>query len=454
MVWIKELPYFSNSEIYAHLLHQLPYFIWLDSGGHERGRYDILVADPYQTIVTWGKCTEIKSLRHLQQTTIDPFTVLENALRVHAHEKTHLPFSGGAVGYWGYDLAWQLENLPPRYKKNMAWPEMAMGLYDWAIVVDHQQQQTVFASQQVHFSPEKIQAIYQQLQLHLNAVPPPSFPLQLQENLRSVLNKDNYNLAIRKIKNYIREGDCYQVNFADCFSARAIGDAYSSYLSLRQQSPAPFGAFLRLPWGDILSNSPEQFLQINTKRQVHTYPIKGTRPRHSDAKQDMMLAQELLHSEKDRAENIMIVDLLRNDLSKTCQHVKVPVLCEWHSFATVHHLISEISAELKPNQSALSAFKHCFPGGSITGAPKIRAMQIIEALESYRRGIYCGSIGYVGFDGQLNSNIAIRTACYQAGIWLSWAGGGIVADSSPEQEYEEIRVKMAVWSRLFGISID
>jgi para-aminobenzoate synthetase component I len=454
VVWIKKLPYFSNSQIYAHLLHHLPWFIWLDSGGSQQGRYDILVADPYQTIVTWGECTEIQSLGNIQQTYIDPFTVLEQALNINVYQKTDLPFSGGAIGYWGYDLAWRLENLPVRYKKNMAWPDMAMGLYDWAIVVDHQLQETVFVGQAIYHSIEKIQAIYQQLQYRLNTYSSPSFPLQLQDTLRSVLSRDDYYSAIQKIKNYIREGDCYQVNFAHRFSAIATGDAYSSYLQLRQQSPAPFGAFLRLPWGDILSNSPEQFLHINVKRQVNTYPIKGTRPRHVNTELDLILAQELLRSEKDRAENVMIVDLLRNDLSKTCDQIKVPILCELHHFATVHHLISEISAELKPNQSALSVFKHCFPGGSITGAPKIRAMQIIEVLESHRRGVYCGSIGYVGFDGQLNSNIAIRTACYQAGTLVLWAGGGIVADSLPEQEYEETYVKMAAWSRLFGVKVD
>jgi para-aminobenzoate synthetase component I len=448
MVWIKELPYFVNSRIYADFLRQLRWFIWLDSGEHKQGRYDILVADPYQTIVTWGESTEIKSLGHLEQTKADPFDLLEEALSLFFYEKIDLPFSGGAVGYWGYDLAWRLENLPMRYKKNITWPDMAIGLYDWAVVVDHHEQRTVFIAQGIRV--EKIKTIYTQLRDALTFNYSDYFPLQLREPLRSVLSRNAYDAAIKQIKNYIHEGDCYQVNFAHRFFAAAVGDAYGSYLQLRQQSPAPFGAFLRLPWGDILSNSPEQFLQIDSNRQVKTYPIKGTRPRHADSDIDLMFAEELLHSEKDHAENVMIVDLLRNDLSKTCEKVNVSKLCELHHFATVHHLISEINGQLRPNQSALLAFKGCFPGGSITGAPKIRAMQIIEALESHRRGIYCGSIGYVGFDGQLNSNISIRTAYYQAGELVLWAGGGIVADSIPEQEYQETWVKIAAWSRLFG----
>jgi len=244
-------------------------------------------------------------------------------------------------------------------------------------------------------------------------------------------------------KHYIAEGDCYQVNLAQRFSAKAHGDGWVAYQKLREISPAPFMAYMNFGDLQVLSGSPERFLQL-TDKHVETRPIKGTRPRSDDVLQDQSYAQELQQSIKDKAENLMIVDLLRNDISKNCEigSVKADKLFQLQSFANVHHLVSIITGKLKQGKTAIDLLRGCFPGGSITGAPKLRAMQIIEELEPHRRGVYCGAIGYIGFDGNMDTNITIRTAVYATdahgeGEISFYAGGGIVADSILEKEYDE-----------------
>ncbi len=246
----------------------------------------------------------------------------------------------------------------------------------------------------------------------------------------------SYESAFDRIKRYIVEGDCYQVNLAQRFSAPATGDAWQAYLQLRKISPAPFMAYMNLPHLQVLSASPERFLQV-VGDHVETRPIKGTRPRADDAAQDAENAKELQASLKDRAENLMIVDLLRNDISKSCTHVRADRLFALESFANVHHLVSTVTGKLAPNMTAMDLLRGCFPGGSITGAPKLRAMQIIEELEPNRRGLYCGAIGYIGFDGNMDTNITIRTAIYNNNEIRFYAGGGIVADSEMQKEYRE-----------------
>ncbi|MEJ2406661.1 MAG: aminodeoxychorismate synthase component I, partial [Candidatus Thiodiazotropha sp.] len=242
----------------------------------------------------------------------------------------------------------------------------------------------------------------------------------------------------KKIKQYILDGDCYQVNFAQRFSVAAEGDPWQAYKELRQLNAAPFSAYLNTPYCQVMCSSPERFLELRNGC-VETKPIKGTAPRGGDPIEDMMLADELKNSTKDQAENLMIVDLLRNDLGKVCANgsVEVPELFKLESFARVHHLVSKVSGRLAEGEDALSLLRACFPGGSITGAPKLRAMEIIEELEPHRRGPYCGSIGYVSFSGDMDSNIAIRTMVHSEGITRLSAGGGIVADSDPDTEYRE-----------------
>jgi para-aminobenzoate synthetase component 1 len=271
----------------------------------------------------------------------------------------------------------------------------------------------------------------------------------VQGRVSSNFTRHSYECAYAQVQSYLQAGDCYQINLAQRFSAKATGDAFSAYLQLRQLSPAPYSAFLNLPDVQILCASPERFLNVQNGT-VETKPIKGTRPRSSDNATDQQLADELALHPKDRAENLMIVDLLRNDLSKSCipGSVRVPKLFEVESYANVHHLVSTIQCRLDVDRDALDVLRDCFPGGSITGAPKHRAMQIIEQLEPNRRGVYCGAIGYIGFDGNMDTNIVIRTLVYSGGEIRCWAGGGIVADSEAAAEYQETLDKASAMLKL------
>jgi para-aminobenzoate synthetase component I len=253
-----------------------------------------------------------------------------------------------------------------------------------------------------------------------------------------------YLEALARIRDYLIAGDCYQVNLAQRFAAPAAGDPWTAYRRLRVLNAAPFGAYLQTPDAHLLCSSPERFLWVRDGR-VETRPIKGTRPRATDPDEDARLAESLRLSPKDRAENLMIVDLLRNDLGRVCAtgSLQVPGLFEIERFARVHHLVSTVTGRLAAGRTALDLLRAAFPGGSITGAPKRRAMEIIEELEPHRRGVYCGAIGYLGFDGAMDTNIAIRTLIHSDGVVRCWAGGGIVADSDPESEYRETYDKAA-----------
>jgi para-aminobenzoate synthetase component 1 len=252
----------------------------------------------------------------------------------------------------------------------------------------------------------------------------------------------HYAAAFSQVQAHLQAGDCYQVNLAQCFTAQLQGGAWPLVSALRALSPAPFAAYLNLPAGEILSASPERFLQVQGQT-VRTEPIKGTQPRGATPAEDQRRADDLCHSEKDRAENVMIVDLLRNDLAKVCMpgSVVVEALCELQRFAQVQHLVSRVRGQLRIGLDALDALRAALPGGSVTGAPKRRALEIIDALEPARRGVYCGSIAYLSFAGQLDSNIAIRTLTCRQGELRFWAGGGIVADSTAEAEYQESYAK-------------
>ncbi len=446
---LTELPYQPDSARLFEAIADLPWAVFLDSGRHHpaQSRYDILSAQPYVRLVTRGALTEIYS-DGIELSREDPFALLKRALAIDPACGGPLPFSGGAIGYFGYDLARRLERLPSTAEDAERLPEMAIGLYDWAVVVDHVERRSWLAGQ--GRDPEtdiKWDSLVERF-----STPPPEklrAPFQIHSPVASNLTHDDYARAFRKIRGYIHDGDCYQVNLAQRFSATASGDPWLAYQRLRIINPAPFSAYLSTPYARILSASPERFLKVEGGR-VETRPIKGTRPRAGHARLDAELIEALIASEKDRAENLMIVDLLRNDLSKNCAlgTVKVPKLFDAESFATVHHLVSTVTGELRPDRDALDLLRGCFPGGSITGAPKLRAMQIIEELEPHRRGVYCGAIGYIGCDGNMDVNIAIRTLVYSQGAIRFWAGGGIVSDSRLEDEYQETFDKAAAMLKL------
>ena len=443
---IEALPYTEDSAALFVPWAERRWAVFLDSGfPHSRqGRYDIIAADPCITLVTRGNHTEIREGETVRLSPDDPFRLVRQALGETGTGIDGLPFCGGAIGYFGYDLARRLEKLPALAADAENLPEMAVGIYDWALVVDHLERRSFLVSQgrdpeTASRWPHLVQAFSQ-----IQTIGWPRAGFRVDGEAASNLSHATYLQAFRRIQHYIREGDCYQVNLAQRFSARCQGSPWVAYETLRHINPAPFSAFLNYPEVQILSSSPERFLKCAAGR-VETKPIKGTRPRSPNPEEDMYSNQALRESLKDRAENLMIVDLLRNDIGKNCVpgSVHVPELFAVESYATVHHLVSTVRGQLSPQHHALDLLRDCFPGGSITGAPKIRAMEIIEELEPNRRGVYCGSIGYIGFDGTMDSNIAIRTLVHSGGQIRFWAGGGIVADSEPESEYQECYHKAA-----------
>ncbi|MBT2971806.1 MAG: aminodeoxychorismate synthase component I [Candidatus Thiodiazotropha sp. (ex Ctena orbiculata)] len=434
-----DFPYREDSaQLFEALAHQ-PWAAFLDSGRphSEQGRYDIISADPDCVLVTRGEQTRIQRRDGtVALSTDDPFQLLREALGPIVDGIDGIPFCGGAIGYFGYDLGRRLERLPSLAEDMEQLPDMAVGIHDWSLVVDHQERRSRLVGQ----NPARLERYRRRLlraaeQTGKNR---PAADYRVLGEVCSNMTREEYLASIARIKRYILDGDCYQVNFAQRFSAAAEGDPWHAYSLLRQLNAAPFAAYMNTPYCQVLSTSPERFLEVRDGL-VETKPIKGTAPRGEDPIEDMMLAEMLKNSPKDQAENLMIVDLLRNDLGKVCAtgSVEVPELFKLESYARVHHLVSKVQGTLAPGKDALSLMRACFPGGSITGAPKLRSMEIIEELEPHRRGVYCGSIGYIGFNGDMDSNIAIRTLVHSDGITRLWAGGGIVADSDPEAEYRE-----------------
>ena len=444
-----ELPYRVDSAALFETVADLPWAVFLDSGGHHltQSRYDIIAAEPHTTLVTRGKLTEIRS-DAIELSREDPLVLLRQYLEIDPATACDLPFTGGALGYFSYDLGRRFERLPALTEDAEKMPEMAVGIYDWAVIVDHLDKRSWLVGQgrcvDTHARWRELVARFSTQPVERARV-----PFRITAPLASNLSRERYAAAFRRVLDYINAGDCYQINLAQRFAAPAAGDPWLAYQALRVINPAPYAAYLNTPYGQVLSASPERFLKLEHRR-VETKPIKGTRPRAGHPRVDAELATALKASEKDRAENVMIVDLLRNDLSKNCEpgSVKVPRLFEVESFATVHHLVSTVTGTLRQGRDALDLLRGCFPGGSITGAPKLRAMQIIEEIEPHRRGIYCGAIGYIGGDGNMDLNIAIRTLVYAGGTIRFWAGGGIVADSRLEDEYQETFDKAAAMLKL------
>jgi para-aminobenzoate synthetase component I len=457
-----EIPYCASAlALYAPVAGE-PWSMLLDSGAqpaHPMARFDIVVAEPVTTLVTRGAITAIERYGALGEALTldlaqgDPLALARRELAragVGAGPTSlELPFAGGAVGYFSYDLARRFERrLPALAEDDRQWPEMALGIYRWAAITDHQARRSALvvaaAASMSDDELARLRALFGTPQpAPLDAVW--SAPVRLSA-MHSNLSEQAYRRSFERIARYIDQGDVYQVNLAQRFSAQFDGNAFALYAHLRERSTAPCGGCLELPFGSVLSVSPERFLRLRDGR-IETRPIKGTRARQADPVADAAAAAELAASAKDRAENVMIVDLLRNDIGRCSRigSVQVPQLCAVESFAQVHHLVSTVVGELAGDCDAFDLLRACFPGGSITGAPKLRAMQIIEELEPQRRGVYCGAIGYVGFDGAMDLNIAIRTATVRGQQVDYWAGGGIVADSQVELEYAESLAKAAVF---------
>ena len=426
--WIeKPLPYRLDSSYWFEKIRHLPWPVLLGSGNpaDEKG-CDIVTADPVATVTTRLGSSKVRHKHRSFVSNEDPFDTLQQLLEEESPDS--LPkgwegFIGGALGYFAYDLGRCIESLPQQAARDIDLPEMRVGIYHWLIVTDHRIGHTV-----VRFSPGCSDEERQRVLRYLAVTATQSSDIfRLTSSLDCNFNELAYADAISKLLHYIRAGDCYQANLAQRFSAGYEGDPWSLFQRLDRQMKAPYSAYLEFEGDRVVCLSPERFLTV-TNGQVITQPIKGTRPRGCNAEEDRRLADELIHSEKDRAENLMIVDLLRHDLGKSCitGSVGVPSLFQLHSYANVHHLVSTVTGTLAPDRRPLDLLKGCFPGGSISGAPKIRAMQIIDELEPQQRSVYSGSIGYIGFNGDMDTNIAIRTLLCHNDRVHCWGGGGIV----------------------------
>ena len=431
------LPYQPDPAAYFARLRQAPGAILLDSArpGAERGRFDLLSAWP---------------LLHLQAQPEEDGRAFLARLRGGLAQLGHadlpsgvqLPFAGGLIGYLSYDFGRRLEHLPSLAVDDLGLPDAQLGLYAWALISDH-----LLGTSQLVFHPSLAGAERDRLISLFEADQQcETGNFQLLAPMTGDLRPEQYQAAFDQVQRYIQAGDCYQINLTQRFRAPCQGDPWRAYQALRQACPTPFSGYQQLTDGSaLLSFSPERFIRVS-QGQVETRPIKGTRPRASDPAEDQRNAEELLHSPKDRSENLMIVDLLRNDLGRTCEigSVKVPELFSLESYPNVHHLVSSITGQLASDKDALDLIADSFPGGSITGAPKIRAMQIIDELEPARRALYCGSLLYVDVRGEMDSSIAIRSLLVKDGQVSCWGGGAVVADSEWQAEYEESIAKVRV----------
>ncbi|WP_435016875.1 aminodeoxychorismate synthase component I [Tundrisphaera sp. TA3] len=410
------------------------------------GRWSILAARPRMEFVSSDGSSYWWESRNITiQKQSDPLPALAYLLdrfrladSRDATDEEGPPFQGGMIGFLGYDLATRLERLPRRMGRDSGIPEIRFGLYDTFVVVDHQTQASELWAVNLLDEPrEKVAARADRWKADLAALPLPRGLTQLSTP-RPIMSRSDYLAAARKALDYIEAGDVYQINLSQRFQAEGPVDALDLYLHLKRASPAPFAAFFGWNGSAVVGASPETFYKTQGDRIV-TRPIKGTRPRSADPDEDRRLERELEESIKDRAELTMIVDLERNDLGRVCRfgsvRVSEPVAVE--SFEQVHHLVGTVEGRLRPDVGPIDVVRAMFPGGSITGAPKIRAMEIIDELETHRRGVYTGAMGYWSRGGTSEFNIAIRTMTVEGNRVTYQVGGGIVADSTPEAEYAE-----------------
>ena len=471
MPWIEELTPSPDALACGEQLEGLPFRLLLDSAALSTrlGRYTFLTADPVKVVRSHGTHVEVIDCVSGQHEIADedPLAIVRRLMAPHACARVAdvPPFQGGVAGYLGYDWGLTLERLPEPRFDDLALPDTVLCMYDWVLAWDHATSRAwIISTGMPETAPEarakrarERAAIVRGWVSGDSRVPskvpgpknrtrptPPAYPVEggwwpSTLDLRSSFTRSGYLDAVARVREYVFAGDIFQANLSQRFEAPLNEPPWAFYRRLRARNAAPFAAYMEFPEATIVSASPERFLRVDANGHVETRPIKGTRPRGVSPEHDAALGQALAESAKDRAENLMIVDLMRNDLSRVCapHSVRVSELFSLEHYATVHHLVSTIVGDLEPGKDALHLLRAAFPGGSITGAPKLRAMEIIAELEPSRRGVYCGSIGYWSVTGDLDTNIAIRTALVKKDRVYFSAGGGIVADSDPEQEYLE-----------------
>lgn len=455
---VRELPWIEPVKA-LRCLAQRPQLTFLDSvAEHELlGRYSYLACEPFGSYLV----ADGQSSWNGEALPGDPWTVLRNLLARYrqAHRPDLPPFQGGAAGFLAYDLNRTLERLPAPSNLGLRLPQSILHFYDVVVSFDHRdhrcwivstgwpEQDAARRTDRACRRADEFAALLARPKLPRIIIPSTAGPWD------SNFSREGFIAAVRRVVELILAGEIFQANIAQCFTAKvsSLFDPLTFYCQLRSLNPAPFAALLRYDKLTVASSSPERFLKLNG-RQVETRPIKGTIARCADSEEDWRRAEILLASEKDRAENIMIVDLLRNDLSRVCtdSSVEVTALCNLESYASVHHLVSVVRGALAADQDAVSLLRACFPGGSVTGAPKVRAMEIIADIEGVAREVYCGAIGFIGFNGHMDTNIAIRTVTIDDGLARFHAGGGITAMSTPEGEYAETLAKAQRLFEAFG----
>jgi len=446
----------SSIDIFQSIkTYPFPFFLDSQMDPAKLGRFSFIGKDPFLVLKSKGDFIQLIEDDRIENITGNPFNVIKDIIARFPVDTKELPFPfmGGGVGYFSYDLKHHIEKLPRKAMDDIKLPDCMLGFYDSIIVIDHLFNKKYIISTGFPEKDEIRRQTRAKKRLELlrshceeaagrrsNLKPEIASVAALPRNdsLKSNFKKEKYIEAIKRAKEYIASGDTYQINLSQRFTSRTPCDPYDLYLRLRDINPAPFAAFLDFGDFQLISASPERFLCLRDKT-IHTRPIKGTRPRGNNSLEDGMLARELITSVKDRAEHLMIVDLERNDLGRVCRFgsVRPTEFTILEKYATVFHLVSTISGHLKKNVDAVDCLLNCFPGGSITGAPKIRSMEIIDELEPTQRSIYTGSIGYISFNGNMDTSIVIRTILVKGKKLYFQVGGGIVADSDPEAEYQE-----------------
>ncbi len=441
----QSLPYKEDVSSFFVWLNQYPFAVWLDSNAlRTDGRYDILSATPSMRIQ--AKDNDTLVIKNNTQSIIkqNPLDYLEQKIKVFSTEYD-VPFTVGAIGFVSYDYGLDLHSIQHSNIKACTLPQLEFGLYDWSIVIDHAEKKA-----HLFFLKDSVSAAFIEKIIHTWSKDSVTTcaPFYLTTPFTSMMTRGVYKRAFQQIKEHLYSGNCYQVNLTHTFKAGFKGSTLSAYLALRAINPMPYAGFLNFKGGEILSFSPELFFKAN-QQHVETQPIKGTAKVLDEPSLDTKQQEALKNCPKNKAENLMIVDLLRNDLSKVCKphHVKVGYFCKLHTFRGVHHLVSTITGELLSKETHMSLFKALFPGGSITGAPKKAAMEIIDELEVNRRHVYCGAIGYFSSNNKSQFNIAIRTMIAEQSQIFCAAGGGIVLDSDENEEYQESLDKIAVITR-------
>lgn len=435
------IPYKKNIAI--NIFKKISHKMWsmlLHSGKsyHKYNRFDIIVSDPSITLITKNNITKIKSKNRNITSTRNPFDLVKEEIKninINYAFNNDIPFQGGALGIWGYDLIRYIEKIPKISENKLYCPDMAIGIYLWSLIVDHKKEIVTLISN------KDIKKRYKWLKKHEKIK---SDNFQILKSWKSNMTKEEYYYKFEKIQKHLKNGNCYQVNLSQRFQNKYIGNEFDAFLTLNKQNKAPFSSFIRLEKNCIISLSPERFISLK-KHNIQTRPIKGSIKRIKNHNEDKKQIKLLKSSKKNLAENIMIVDLMRNDIGKIAipGSIKVSKLCSVESFKSIHHMVSSIIGKLPKKYHALDLLKTCFPGGSITGAPKIASIKIIEKLEPQRRHTYCGSIGYISFCGTMDTNINIRSLLTENKNIYCWGGGGIIYDSLKKEEYKEIFYKLS-----------